>query len=65
MKSIIDRFEGDYAILLVGDNEIQLDVPKDLLPDDAKEGDWLNIKFELDRDETERRRERFDGFWIG
>ncbi len=43
MKSTIDRFESNHAILLVGDNEIQLDVPKDLLPDDAREGIWLDI----------------------
>lgn len=61
MKSVIDIFEGNHAILLVGGNEIQLDVPRELLPDDAKEGDWLNIRFELDRDETQRRRERVEG----
>lgn len=58
MKSVIDRFEENYTILLVSDNEIQLDVPKELLPAGAREGDWLDIKFELDRDETERRKKR-------
>jgi len=42
MKSVIDRFVSDHAILLVGDSEIQLDVPRELLPDDAKEGECMS-----------------------
>ena len=31
MKAIIDRFEGDYAVVLFGDEEIKVDMQK-LLP---------------------------------
>ncbi len=61
IKSVIDRFEDGYTVLLSVDNKIHLDIPKEMLPEDAKEGDWLNINFELDRDETERRKERVEG----
>ena len=49
MKAIIDRFEGNYAVLLCGDNEVQLEVPKELLPEDAKEGVWLDIIIKVDQ----------------
>lgn len=53
MKVIIDRFEGDYAI-------VELDVgkfvhlPKVLVPD-AKEGDVVEIR--VNSDETKKRKE--------
>lgn len=52
MKVIIDRFEGEYAIV-----EIELgkytNIPKILLPN-AKEGDI--IKIEIEQKETEERK---------
>ena len=33
VKAVIDRFEGEYAVVLVGDEEIKLDVPINLLPE--------------------------------
>ena len=52
MKVIIDRFEGDYAVveLEVGKS---VNIPKILIPD-AKEGDV--IKIIIDRDTTEERK---------
>ncbi len=32
MKAVIDRIVEDYAVLLVGDEEIKVDIPKKLLP---------------------------------
>lgn len=61
MKAVIDRFEGDFAIILCGKEEIKMEAPKKLLPEKAKEGDCLNISFEIDPDETERRREMVRG----
>ncbi len=61
MKSIIDRFEGDYAILLVGEDEIQVDFPKELLPPGSKEGSWLNIDMELDPEGEQGQREKIKG----
>lgn len=58
MKAVIDRFEGDYAVVLVGDKEVKLNVPKELLPKDAREGSWLKITFELDPEGTKKQEEK-------
>ena len=58
MKAVIDRFEGDYAVVLFGDEEIIVDVPKKLLPEGSKEGSWLKMNFELDIEETKARKDR-------
>ena len=54
MKVIIDRFEGDYAVveLEVGKS---VNIPKILIPD-AKEGDV--IKIIIDRETTEERKKQ-------
>jgi hypothetical protein len=52
MKVIIDRFEGDYAIVELP-NETFIDVPKVLFPD-AKEGDVIDVS--VDKEDTERRK---------
>ncbi|MFY9542033.1 MAG: DUF3006 family protein, partial [Dethiobacteria bacterium] len=31
MKAVIDRFEGDFAVVLFGDEEIKLNIPRKLL----------------------------------
>lgn len=51
MKWIIDRFEEDFAV--VGCNDIYFNVPKNVLPADAAEGDVMEIK--VDAGETEER----------
>lgn len=58
MKAVIDRFEGNYAVVLCGEQETPLAVPKMLLPEDAAEGDCLKLSFEPDPSETEKRREK-------
>jgi hypothetical protein len=66
MKAVIDRFEGEYAILIVGDDEQRLNVPRKLLPEKAKEGHWLQVEIldgqvsniTLDEQETEKARQR-------
>lgn len=42
-EAVIDRFEGAYAVLLVGPTQRPLDVPRQQLPDTARAGDWLRI----------------------
>jgi hypothetical protein len=66
MKAVIDRFEGEYAILIVGDDEQRLNIPRNQLPQNAKEGSWLQLDIVggqpsniiLDEKETERARQR-------
>ncbi|QUH27328.1 DUF3006 domain-containing protein [Serpentinicella alkaliphila] len=57
MKVIIDRFEGDYALVELEDKTI-VDMPKILVPNGAREGDVIEIR--LDRKGTEERRKRIE-----
>ena len=54
---IIDRFEGDYAVIEVNDEF--LNIPKSALPKNAKEGDVL--RFTIDNEETTKRKQRING----
>lgn len=41
---IVDRFEGNFAVVLIGEEQdIRADVPRSLLPEDLKEGDFISI----------------------
>ena len=53
MKVIIDRFEGDFAVLELPDKKI-ISAPKDLFKD-FSEGDVLEIT--KDKDETEKKKQ--------
>lgn len=53
MRFTIDRFEGDYAIVELEGKEM-LDMPRILLPLDAKEGDIINVS--IDKEGTENRK---------
>lgn len=57
ITATIDRFEGDVAVLLVGEEETQVDVPRSDLPPEANQGDVLRLEVTIDHEETERRRE--------
>ena len=54
---IIDRFEGDNAVLEVDTGHVN--IPISDLPKGAKEGDVLRIV--IDADETSNRKQRIDG----
>jgi hypothetical protein len=56
MKVIIDRFEGEYAIVELPDQTF-IDVPR-VLFGNAKEGDVINII--IDSGETNIRKKRVD-----
>jgi len=55
MKAVIDRVSEEMATLLFGPEEIEVVIPTILLPQDAKEGSWLNVCFEVDEAETKTR----------
>ncbi len=69
VKAVIDRFEGEKALLIVGQEEDKLVVLRSLLPVGAKEGDWLQVDLEddrilsaeMDEAETARAEERIAG----
>jgi hypothetical protein len=59
MKAVIDRVEGELAVLLLGDKgEFKLNLPLSQLPEGCREGDVLNVSFERDPAATEQARER-------
>jgi hypothetical protein len=45
-KASIDRFEGEWAILLVGDSARPISVPRTSLPTRSREGHWLCIELD-------------------
>ncbi|MDK2823805.1 MAG: hypothetical protein PWP71_1723 [Clostridia bacterium] len=53
---IIDRFEGDLAILEREDRS-SFTIPREKLPKEAKEGDVITITWEIDKTATENRKE--------
>ena len=61
MKAVIDRFEGEYAVVLFGEDEFKADIPRQLLPVGAKEGSWLKVSFELDPEGEKKQREKIEG----
>jgi hypothetical protein len=62
MKAIIDRIEGNTAVLLIGEEgKDKLNMPLGLLPVGCKEGDVLSISIELDPEATSQAKERVSG----
>ena len=64
MNLIIDRFEGDYAVVELPDRTF-VNIPKKALPEEAKEGDIITIT--VNKSETERRKDNIrklaDDLW--
>ena len=59
MKYIIDRFENEFAIC-EDENKKMIEIKKEDLPLNAKEGDVLNLTdgtFSIDSEETKKIRE--------
>ncbi len=54
MKVVIDRFEGEFAVIEL-ENGDMVDIPKKILPDNAKEGSV--IKITCDEKETQLSRD--------
>lgn len=52
MKVIIDRFEGDFAIVELEKGKV-VNMPRVLIPSEAKEG--MVIKIDIDINETRKR----------
>lgn len=52
IKAVIDRFENDKAVLLVGDEEIAVNWLKRFLPEKVKEGDYVQLTIVFDAETT-------------
>lgn len=48
----VDRIEGDKAVLLIGEERHELNLPKSLLPAEAVEGAWLTVRIDFDAEAT-------------
>ena len=57
MKWIVDRIEGDYAVVEL-ENGKAVDIPLISLPEDIKEGAVINVS--ADKAETDKRKENID-----
>lgn len=55
MKYIIDRFEGEFAVI-EAENKKMYNIQKEILPSDVKEGDVILIV--IDRDATNKRKDK-------
>lgn len=52
MKAIVQSIENEYAVLLVGENEIKVNLPIALLPKGVIVGDVINFLVTTDREES-------------
>lgn len=55
--AVIDRFEGENAVLLVGEDEQQVIFPAKELPEGLNEGDYLRMNIVYDTDATQSAQE--------
>lgn len=54
ISAVIDRFEEDKVVLLVGEEEQKVVFPKNLLDENLKEGDYLSIDIKYDEVATKK-----------
>ena len=54
ISAVIDRFEEDKVVLLVGEDEQKVVFPKNLLDENLKEGDYLSIDIKYDQVATKK-----------
>lgn len=60
IRALLDRFEGECAILLLGDEGREALWPADLLPDGAREGTALWIDLGLDTGATAQKQDNVE-----
>ncbi len=60
LQAVIDRFEGEKAVLLLGDEECEAVWPRALLPQEAQEGDVLQLEISCDPEATAAARAEAD-----
>ena len=66
MKAVIDRFVDKFAVLIVGEEEQLMNVLRELLPKQSKEGNWLQVEIHngevisavMDAEETANAKQR-------
>ena len=61
ISAYIDRFEGELAVLLLGDAMKKVNFPKQFLPPEVHEGDYLKIDIAFDAEATEAAEQEAQG----
>jgi len=55
MRAFVDRIENDVAVLLLGeDGSVVLNIPLSMLPDDIREGLYIDVAFAIDTESTNK-----------
>jgi len=57
-QAVIDRLEGEWAVLLVEGEGVRLNVPRQLLPAEWREGDWLRLTLTREENTTQEHHTR-------
>lgn len=61
MRAVIDRFEGEFAVMEFADG--YKNIPRQVLPDEAREGDVLLFQDDhwiIDPEATHKRKEKIE-----
>ncbi len=54
IMAVVDRFEDEKAVLLIGENERQVVFPTADLPEGLSEGDYLRMDISYDENATKK-----------
>ncbi|WP_297963926.1 DUF3006 domain-containing protein [uncultured Anaerovibrio sp.] len=53
ISAYVDRIEEDLAVILLGDEEYQIEIPCSMLPDDINEGNYITLDIKKDKSTTQ------------
>ena len=54
ISAYIDRFEGNLAVLLLGDEMKKVNFPREFLPAEVGEGDYIKMDIAPDKEADEQ-----------
>ena len=57
ISAYIDRYEGELAVLLLGERMKKVNFPREFLPDDVDEGDYITLDIALDEEANKKAEE--------
>ncbi len=57
ISAYIDRYEGELAVLLLGESMKKVNFPREFLPDDVDEGDYITLDIALDKEANKKAEE--------
>lgn len=60
MRAVVDRIEGDLAVLLLGDDEFKINMPLKYLPEGVRESDIIDISIRIDHEATENQKKKVE-----